>query len=306
MSLQRYVSLRKYWPTDEERAFFNREGYLVVEDALSPQMVERLTQAVDRCGHGSGGFHNRMDIFGLDDTFLELVDMPKVFAKICGFLGWNIWVNHTHYNIRPPDESDKAYNYMWHRDGGVFSLDLQDQVPMTAIKVGFYLSDLSETGRGNTYFIPLHLGASKKTSELEKEEKPPPEAVPLILKPGSAVMFQQRLLHSQGSPNLSDITRKTIFMQWAFRWLYPVDTMNLGDLPDRVTDPIRRQLLGLDKVQPGRQISHRYYPQDWHTPLKRKLLKEIGLAGLSQVGPATTRYLTRYLKFNFDAEEPGA
>ena len=34
--------------TEEQRQRFDDEGYLVVEDALSPEMVEKLTVAVDR------------------------------------------------------------------------------------------------------------------------------------------------------------------------------------------------------------------------------------------------------------------
>jgi len=298
MSLQRYVGLKKYWPTEEERKAFFTKGYLIVPDALSPQMVERLTQAVDRCGHGGGGFHNRLDILGMDDIFCDLIDLPKVFAKICGFLGWNIWVNHTHYNIRPPDDPDKAYDYLWHRDGGTFSLDLQGDIPMTAIKVGFYLSDLSTENRGNTYILPLDQSDPETERKLKRHSDPPPEAIPMKLAPGSAVMFQQRVMHSQGSPNYSETTRKTIFIQWAFRWLFPVDTMTLGDLPQRVEDPVRRQLLGLQELRQEGKLSHRYYPTEAESPLKMKLLKEVGLAKLGEVGPSTMRYLNRYLNFD--------
>jgi len=33
--------------TRQQLDTFNNDGYLVVEDALSPEMVQRLTQAVD-------------------------------------------------------------------------------------------------------------------------------------------------------------------------------------------------------------------------------------------------------------------
>lgn len=292
-----YGSLKDHWPTPEERNFFQTNGYLVVPDALSPQTIESLNGAIDRCGHGQGGFFNRMDFLSLDNAFLELIDTPKVFAKICGFLGWNVWVNHTHYNIRPPGVRDQPYDYHWHRDGGSTSTDLHDQAPMTAIKVGFYLSDLSVTGKGNTYIIPLHIGDRNMMKKLTSKTLPPPEAVPLTLKPGSAVMFQQRVIHSQGSPNYSEITRKTIFMQWAFRWLFPVDTMTMGNLSDEVTDPIRRQLLGLDRLREPGRLSSRYYPSLEDIPLKKKLLTEVGLAKLSEIGPGTARQLMKYLNF---------
>ena len=300
MTLPHHSEISSYWPTDEERAFFQKEGYLVVPDALAPESVVRLNQAVDRCGHGEGDkFYNRVDILGLDDAFLELIDTPKVFAKICGFLGWNIWVNHTHYNIRPPDNPKKRYNYMWHRDGGNFTLDLQNEAPMTAIKVGFFLTDLSEKDRGCTYLIPEHLEDAKTSVRRDRTAPPPQGALPLLLKPGSAVIFQQRVFHSQGSPNYSLDTRKAIFIQWAFRWLFPVDMMSLGDLNERIQDPIRRQLLGLSEPREPGDFSPRYYPLDSEVPLKKFMLQKIGMARVGEIGPATSRYLARFLKFDF-------
>lgn len=293
------MSLKPYWPTPEERASFEREGYLVVRDALAPAQVEALAAAIDRCGHGeSGGFHNRLDILGLDDAFLELVDNPPVLGKICGFLGWNVWVNHTHYNVRPPDRSAERYPYQWHQDGGSTSADLQDRMPMTAIKVGFYLTDLTRPGHGQTHIIPLSYAEDKHLArDMDHNAPPPPGAVQLDVPAGSAVLFQQRVFHSQGSPNLSDITRKTIFVQWAFRWLAAVDTMTLGDLPGRVTEPVRRQLLGFDEPRPPGKLSARYYPGPDDLPLRKRLLLDVGIAKLCEVGPATARMVTRLLKF---------
>ena len=292
------MSLKKYWPTMEERASFERDGFLVVPDALTADQVKRLNAAVDRCGYGEGGFFNRLDILGMDDAFLELIDVAPVFAKICGFLGWNIWVNHTHYNLRPADRSDSDYPYHWHQDGGNVNLDLQGQAPMTAIKVGFYLTDLSQPGCGQTYIIPRwYAGEQELPRALDPKMPPPEEAICLKVAPGTAVLFQQRTTHSQGSPNSSELDRKAIFMQWAFRWLFPVDTMTLADLEHRVEDPIRRQLLGFNEIRPEGRLSPYYYPHPADVPLKKKLIQEVGLKKLCEIGKETTRYLFGYMNF---------
>lgn len=296
------MNLSSCWPTSAERAFFEKEGYLVVPNALSPEQVATLSVAIERC-NGEEGAHsersfNRLDILGQDDAFVDLVDNPFILGKVSGFLGWNIWVNHTHYNMRSRDASAENYRYDWHVDGGVFSTDLQYQAPMTAIKVGFYLTDLSEPNCGQTYILPgSHLG-ELNWRDLYKKFTPPPEhAVPLMVKPGSAVLFQQRILHSQGSPNLSGTTRKAVFMQWAFRWLSPVDTMTLGDLESRVQDPIRRQMLGLDRKRPSGKLSARYYPTPDDLPLKNRLIQDVGILRMCELGPAATRQLTQLLDF---------
>lgn len=296
------MSISSHWPTAEERAFFEKEGYLIVPDALSPEQVETLSATIDRCsrleGYKGDQFYNRVDILGQDDAFVQLVDNPPVLAKVSGLLGWNIWVNHTHYNVRPPDASAENYSYDWHVDGGVFSTDLQYQAPMTAIKVGFYLTDLSQPRRGQTYILPQsHPGQADRRDRYRSFTPPPAGAVPLAVKPGSAVLFQQRTLHSHGSPNLSNITRKTIFIQWAYRWLFPVDGMTLGDLGTRVGDPIRRQMLGLDQERPSGQLSARYYPMPDDLPLKLRLIQDVGIQRMCELGPAATRELTQLLNF---------
>ncbi|MFP2894966.1 phytanoyl-CoA dioxygenase family protein [Corallococcus sp. 4LFB] len=296
------MSLSDHWPTRDERAFFEREGYLVVPDALSPAQVSGLTEAIERCRQREESppeaFYNRLDILGQDDAFLELVDNPAVLGRISGLLGWNIWVNHTHYNVRPPDASAEKYRYDWHVDGGMFSQDLQFQPPMTAIKVGFYLTDLVEPGRGQTFIYPLSLMEERNwREEFRPFTAPPAEARPLTVKAGSAVLFQQRTLHSQGSPNLSAFTRKAIFVQWAFRWLFPVDEMSVGALDARVQDPVRRQLLGLDRKRPFGRLSAKYYPRPEDLPLKNRLIEQVGISRMCELGPSATRHLTQLLKF---------
>ncbi|RKH13170.1 hypothetical protein D7X74_22280 [Corallococcus sp. CA047B] len=296
------MTLASFWPTAEERSFFEREGYLVVPDALSPAQVQRLVDVIDRCGREDGAqpgrFYNQVDILGRDDAFVELVDNPAVLGRICGLLGWNIWVNHVHFNLRPPDASSENYRYGWHVDGGVFSTDLQYQAPMTAIKVGFYLTDLSEPDRGQTHIFPRsHMSERNWQDDFKRFTPPTEKAVPLCVRPGSAVLFQQRTLHSHGSPNLSQLTRKTIFMQWAYRWLFPVDTMTLHDLGQRVEDPIRRQMLGLDPARPKGKLSGRYYPVATDIPLKNRLIQDVGIQKLCELGPAATRHLTQFLDF---------
>ena len=293
------MNLATHWLTPEERSFFRREGYLVVRDALSEHQVVRLRQAITRCGQGHGkALYNRANIFGLDDAFLELATNPAVLAKICGLMGWNIWVNHTHYNVRPPDTRGEPYPYDWHRDGGTIGLDLQDENPLTAIKVAFYLTDLTQPQRGQTYIIPHSYAHARELAQSLRYQQPPPDgAVPIMVPAGSAVLFQQNVHHSQGSPNFSDLSRQAIFMQWAYRWLFPLDGMTVDHLEPRISDPVLRQMLGFDQERMGNELSARYYPNNIDVPLRYHLIEKVGLARLCEIGPATSRYLTRFLRF---------
>jgi ectoine hydroxylase len=217
-----------------------------------------------------------------------------VFPKICELLGWNIYVNHTHFNVNPPDKADGPFVYGWHRDGGAIHPDLgahDEKAPLIAIKVGFYLTDVDQPGRGQTYVVPGgHRAApgDEQTTTLLRRDGPwaraavPDNAVRLDVKAGTAVVFHNRLIHSVRSPNTSALERRVLFVQWAFRWLHPVDPMDVGHLEPSVKDPIRRQLLGfggdevfVDGYAQGR--SRRYYPSEDSVPVRRYCIETLGL-----------------------------
>jgi len=280
---------------DETRAL-DQDGYIVVRGALSPDLVAGLNAAIDRVigEAGKGREHNRAAILALDPAFLALADLSTIFPKICQVLGWNVWVNHTHFNVNPPDDPDKAFVYGWHRDGGAMHLDLgthDHAMPFAYMKVGFYLTDLREPGYGQTLMVPgSHKAApdDPRCIALLTREGPwakaavPDDARPMLVQAGDACMFHNRLIHSVRSPNVSRRERRAIFIQWAFRWLQAVDPMDVAELEPVERDPIRRQLLGFgadetfgDAYAQGR--SRRYYPSEDFVPIRRYTTETLGL-----------------------------
>ena len=81
--------------TERERLEFEENGFFVVKDVLSPQMVEDLIPVVDRLdaqyraerGLGPHDRVNMLDFIGKDDLFLELLDWPRIFPKVWDILG---------------------------------------------------------------------------------------------------------------------------------------------------------------------------------------------------------------------------
>lgn len=86
-------------------------------------------------------------------------------------------------------------------------------------------------------------------------------AIPVCVKPGTAVFFDRRLWHA-ASPNWSDITRKVLFYGYGYRWIRTKDDMTVQDLYPKC-DPIQRQLLG-----DGINCNGYYTPTDEEVPLK--------------------------------------
>ena len=83
----------KHQLTDQEREAFDRDGYFLVENAISEETVARANAAVDRLiaiyrdqeGLEENARINYLDFIGRDREFMDLLDCPTTFPKV-----WNI------------------------------------------------------------------------------------------------------------------------------------------------------------------------------------------------------------------------
>lgn len=263
------TSCLQYSLTEEERRTFNETGYLIMENALSPEQVKALTAEVDRIHERKlkEGQDPQKAMFYTDfvkdhQLFLDLVDYDKVLPKVWGILGWNIYMYHTHLIVTPPsgqEKSDKTFG--WHQDSGRANLEMESHPrPRLSLKVAYFLSDLSEPGRGNFWIVPnSHIQDTMPLSETGVGQ--PEGAIPVCVKPGTAVFFDRRLWHA-ASTNWSDITRKVLFYGYGYRWIRRKDDMTMDGLLEK-SDPIRRQMLG-----DGLNCNGYYTPTDGDVPLK--------------------------------------
>lgn len=255
--------------TDAERQMFEEQGYFVVEEALSPGQVAALTEATDAiyAAKLAAGFDPKAALFYpnfLPDSplFLDLVDYERIFPKVWGILGWNIYLYHAHLIVTPPTgqtQDDKTFG--WHQDSGRVNAEIESHPrPRLSLKVAYFLSDISEPGRGNFWVLP----GSHRQDTLERPAAgvgQPEGAIPVCVKPGAAVFFDRRLWHT-ASPNWSDITRKVLFYGYGYRWIRTKDDMTVQSLWPQC-DPIRRQLLGW-----GVNCNGFYSPTDEDVPLR--------------------------------------
>ncbi len=262
-------SCLQYALTDDERRAFEETGVLVVPDALSPEQVAALTAATDQVYQRrlEAGHEPRTALFypnfiPEDDAFLDLVDYPKILPKVWGILGWNIYLYHGHLIVTPPSGKPMGdATFGWHQDSGRVNAEMESHPrPRLSLKVAYFLSDCSEPGRGNFWVIPgSHL---RDTLERPPDGVGQPEgAVPICVKPGTAVFFDRRTWHT-ASPNASDVTRKVLFYGYGYRWIRTKDDMTVRDLWPKC-DPIRRQLLG-----DGMNCNGHYSPTDEDVPLR--------------------------------------
>lgn len=254
--------------TTTEREFFETNGYLIVENALDEATVSRLLAAVDRVDarertpETSGKLLSVANIVHEDPALVDLIDCPATFPKVWGILGWNIYLYHSHIDVTPPaDEQALTWRVAWHQDSMRVNDELETHPrPRLSLKIGYYLTDASQPGRGSTLIVP----GSQLSDEIDVAADGvscPAGTEPLLVKPGSAVFIDRRIWHSR-SPNLSDVTRKVIWYGYSYRWLRPKDAMTVGHLLPGL-DPVRRQILGA-----GLSANGVYDPVDGDVPLR--------------------------------------
>ncbi len=238
--------------SDDERQDFERDGYFIVENALTPAQNDLALAALDRLAAEQRAKQNLgpadrvavHNFVGRDEAFLELVDLPQTFARVWGLLGWNIQLYHSHLNITPPTAPDSGMGLGWHQDSGRLNLDIETSPrPRISLKVGYFLTDCSLPGRGNFHVMPgsqlrddYEFPNGNRHSEL-------PGSVPVLVPAGTAVFFDRRIWHS-ASANHWNQARKVLFFGYSYRWLRPRDEVTLDErLTDRM-DPVRDQLFG--------------------------------------------------------------
>ncbi|WP_229071451.1 phytanoyl-CoA dioxygenase family protein [Actinoplanes sp. DH11] len=271
--------------TAQEREAFDRDGYIVVPSVLSESEVEAGRAAIlgayengKRNGTlgPTGALHQLSPIAGVPELAF-LLDHPKAFKYIWSLLGWNIHVYHSHIDVHPQIHEKQKDWWHWHQDGGRQNREIEtDPRPMLSVKLAYWFSDVSETGRGNFTVLP----GSHKTNWLPGPPSrgvswPQPEgATQITANAGDLVVFDRRIWHAR-SDNYSDITRVGAFFGYTPRWIAIRD--EVADLPEKPfwndLNPVQQQLLGgFGKGDGDHQWGH--YPES--TPLYGAL-KERGL-----------------------------
>ncbi|MER5210970.1 phytanoyl-CoA dioxygenase family protein [Streptomyces sp. NPDC002838] len=248
---------------------FEREGFVVLRDVITPEWREQAavaatrllasdrTLARDRSVDGKDGFRG---IVAMDDTFLPLVTNPKVLPTLVALLSANLYLMSSNLIYMPsiPPGGTRTIRvperHGWHRDMSSTNRDLgTGAVPRMSIKAAYFLSDLTPDA-GVTMVVPgSHIETGPVTVPAGAID--PPGAITPDLGPCDVLLFENRTWHA-GGLNTSGRPRLAVMMQYGYRWLAAVDDP-APELLDRedLTD-IERQLLGRPDRHPDGSIAH--------------------------------------------------
>jgi len=237
--------------TDEQRLFFETNGYLVVPGALSPEEMAQVRAAADRAEAAWRADPTRLGLrksnleqvqapIEYDPLFLDLMEHPSVFPIVREILGHDVSMIDNDYYLSPPHSESHAG---WHHDVGMERVYHPRSVLM--VKVFWLLSDVAPDG-GATALLP---GSHRYPPEFTLPRPEIPERMPghvrMAHPAGTAWLFNGRVYHAALS-NRSPTPRRVLIYNYGHFWMkiWPGYEPSERLLREART-PVRRQLLGI-------------------------------------------------------------
>ena len=263
------MTLTNYMLSQEQKSELDINGFTIIKNALDKNLLNNIINTVDVIYNQNEkatqeNFLHIFDFFNRDPIFLNLISNPRVLHPIIDLLGWNIYMYHAHLDVNPPlSINDSLPPLTWHRDNSRMNYEFGNGTyPRITLKASFWLSDVSETGRGNLYVLPGSHLANYSDLRNKSESYLSKFAIPILANAGDIVIFDNRLWHTR-SNNISDLTRKVIFIGYGFRWLRPRDNVLISKSIYDQSNSIEKQLVNRDIAMSA------YDPHEADVPLKQ-------------------------------------
>ncbi len=219
----------------EDIEFFDRNGYLIVRQALSADQVTALVEAGDRLmasddqlhrqALSSGRYDSFRNVVTKHQVFRDLIDHPVILPTVVQLLGSDLHLVTSHLIYKGADPEGTPHTFRepgWHRDYFQAMNDMgHRRIQRFLVKCAYYLTDLSAPRSGVTMVVP---GSNHLTAAIEipAGQADPEGALEPALQPGDCLIFENRTYHA-GAANLISRTRKALMMGYGYRWIKPMD-----------------------------------------------------------------------------------
>ncbi|MDE2848668.1 MAG: phytanoyl-CoA dioxygenase family protein [Gemmatimonadota bacterium] len=233
-------------PTPAERKQWKEDGYLVFEDAIRGEMLDRLQKAFDHwaaaCkedwlvgvarGELAATYYDIPNTLDKDDVFIDILDRPRYFEYVKAFTDDDmIFIGE---QVRTAPLWPMGYTG-WHPD-------VRPDHPLH-IKVQVYVNDV-ERGGGEFAYVPgsHRPGAGPYPRVKSLEAMPGHRRFPG--RAGTAVMFNTYGWHV-AMENHTGIPRKSIILTYEKRTPGKINPGRYAHIAPSLNTPDRRRLFGM-------------------------------------------------------------
>ncbi len=232
-------------PTAAERFFFETQGYLVLENFLSPGHVTHLLAALDaavvrrRTGYPAGykavwppqqpadltQIHGAkstriLNLLEDDPLFLELLTWPALLPYVHAFC--NPEPHYCASDAIVEDAPDFAQRIDgWHIDGSDNGYrNMPGPIPLFQLKAGFYLTDMTRPWRGNLTVVPgSHLSRAELPPEERRKRELFPGALQVCAPAGSLILFHNAIWHTAAPYEPEAPGRTMLYYAYEHPWM---------------------------------------------------------------------------------------
>jgi hypothetical protein len=204
----------------EQRAFFSKNGFLVIPDVFSPEQVMTMLDDIEQLDLENKKI-DMCEAFCLAPSFADMVDSPKITSVVTNLIGSKIaCIKGCYVAKKSKEENLMPHRTALHVDYGILERE-GDYRASSALWVNVicYLTGMSLRhaplaiipGSHNYY----HLAPESDMESLKDE------AVTMMIKAGDAVVFLHNTIHAGGS-NVSGRTQHILFCAYRPTWARPV------------------------------------------------------------------------------------
>jgi ectoine hydroxylase-related dioxygenase (phytanoyl-CoA dioxygenase family) len=153
-----------------------------------------------------------------DPAFLDLMDDVLIMPYITGLLHEKPHFSASDINL---ETEEGTGGFWWHLDGHDDGYrKLRPDIPLLQLKVGYYLTDMTEPDQGNLMLVPgSHHFPEEPPEEHKKEFETFPGAIQVCAPAGSAFLFHNAVWHTRGPWTKPDGRRIIVYFAYDLPWM---------------------------------------------------------------------------------------
>ncbi len=241
--------------TPEQKFLFDLQGYLLLENVLTPDEVTSYRDAIYRLSHEKARSPEQWNASGeptqgirvhrpieRDALFLEIVDHPAVLPILQTLMGESLILIDNDVELSPHHINRNS----WHRGCPLNGYFVEHgEFHCTMVKCIWYLTDIRK-GENATRIIPGSHKSRIREPKPDADDHLPGE-VELEVNAGSVLIFSEACLHA-GNINPSQKTRVNMYFNYGPSWVQSWEGYRPSPELVAQSSGIRKQLLGGGRI----------------------------------------------------------